>query len=72
MPWSVLVSGVARGGKGKGTSSSGLRSVNFGWTDISKVSDTEKCLLPTVCPQCKKHLLSVSSFSLNSNRCVRE
>lgn len=46
MPWSVLVSGVARGGKGKGTSSSGLRSVNFGWTDISKVSDTEKCLLP--------------------------
>lgn len=46
MPWSVLVSGVARGGEGKGTSSSGLRSVNFGWTDISKVSDTEKCLLP--------------------------
>jgi hypothetical protein len=46
VPWSVLVSGVARGGKGKGTSSSGLRSVNFGWTDISKVSDTEKCLLP--------------------------
>jgi hypothetical protein len=46
VPWSVLVSGVASGGKGKGTSSSGLRSVNFGWTDISKVSDTEKCLLP--------------------------